>query len=195
MDSNVEQGARNLLLNCAEMQSGQSLLILAEDASTGFFETALVDAISDAARALDIETTVQTVPFHPDVTHPCSKLASSMKSADRTLFLSRFGDQLRFSSELSAVDPVVSYVLDTHALASPFGRAHHQAFVQLKTVVNAALNAADDIHVTCPLGTDFRGTGHISEAQGSEVSVRRFPLSVFTPVPAKAFSSCAWIAL
>jgi hypothetical protein len=186
-DIDIQRGARNLLLNCADMVAGQKLLILVEDSTTGYYDPALAIAVTEAAEALGISVTHRSVPFLPDATEPSGALAKAMLAADRTLFLSRIGDQLRFSSNLAQVNPVVSYALDAGMLGSGFGWAHHHAFRALKDRLNEAFARASEIHVTCPLGTDFRGPGAVFPQSNAEVTVRRFPLSVSTPVPAEGF--------
>ncbi|MDP3523641.1 MAG: hypothetical protein Q8S27_03605, partial [Hoeflea sp.] len=97
------------------------------------------------------------------------------------------GDQLRFNAELSSVRPIVCYALDREMLGSPFGRAPYRAFVALKACIDTALARASTIRVTCPLGTDFSGPGVAFPGTVGDVSVARFPMSVFTPAPAAAY--------
>ena len=184
MDSNLSMGARNLLENCARLRSGDRLLVLAEDAATGFYDPRLGDALRAGAEAMGVQATLRAVPFVPSVTGLPETLAPDIAQADQVLFLARLGDQLRFSPALADLHPVVSYALDTDMLGSGFGWAHHDAFEALKTCLNAALTAARHIRVTCPLGTDFEGPGARFPELAGEVTVRRFPMSMFAPVPA-----------
>ncbi|HMQ58079.1 MAG TPA: hypothetical protein PKE65_05985, partial [Rhizobiaceae bacterium] len=62
------------------------------------------------------------------------------------------------------------------------------AFVELRARINEGLAHAGAIRVPCPLGTDFSGPGVSFPAEGGEVSVARFPMSVFAPAPAAGFS-------
>jgi len=72
--------------------------------------------------------------------------------------------------------------------ASSFAAAHHHAFTALKQALDRAFASATCIHVTCPLGTAFEGPGHASIAQPeADTAVKRFPLSVFAPIPAQGF--------
>ena len=112
-----------------------------------------------------------------------------LKSVDRTLFLSRTGDQIRFDSNMADVRPIMSYALNAEMLASGFGWANYTGFVALKNAINTLFANAEHIRVTCPLGTDFSGPGASFPKSGaSDVSVARFPMSVFAPVPAQGFS-------
>ena len=110
------------------------------------------------------------------------------------LFLARLGDQLRFQSMPPGARPIVSYALDTEMLASPFGTAPYQAFVALKAAIDTLLAEAREIRVTCPLGTDFKGRLDPAAATTADVTVRRFPLSVFTPLDASGFAGRVAVA-
>lgn len=180
------EGARNMLVNCAGLAPGGRLLLLTEEA-TGYYGPGLADAVMRAAGGLGIAAERREVGFDPDVADPGEDLALAMRQADRVLFLARLGDQIRFRPAIGPVSPVVSYAIDTPMLASGFGRAHHGAFLELRDCLNRALAGARHIRVTCPLGTDFAGPGANFPAENGEVTITRFPLSVFTPVPAADF--------
>ncbi len=185
----LRTGAENLLLECGGLKAGDRLLVLCEDPSLGYYYADLCQAVVDCARQHGIETSVQTIPFDPMGGALPDGLIASMKSADRTLFLSRTGDQIRFDAGMSDIRPIMSYVVDAGMLASGFGRADYFGFVALKDAVNALMATATRIQVTCPLGTDFSGPGAAyPKAGAADVSVARFPMSVFAPVPAQGFS-------
>ena len=184
---NITRGAQNLLLNCAGLASGDRLLIVVEEAFPHYYDPALATAISTAAFQLGILVETHKVPFIAQVTEPDQALQDAMAKADRTLFLARIGDQLRFSETLAQGRPVVSYVFDTEMLGSSYGTAHHRGFTELKDRFNAAFAKARRIRVTCPLGTDFEGPGTGLPDAAPDVSVARFPMTVFTPIPAAGF--------
>jgi hypothetical protein len=183
----IATGVRNLLTNCAELQAGQRLLILREPAGLGYYGDTLADDVAAGAQALGLVTQIAEVPFLQSVSDPDAATATLMKNADCTLFLARMGDQIRFRSALRDVSAVVCYALDSDMLASPFGTVNHRSFLALKQMIDAAVAAASEIRVTCPLGTDFRGRQDDTTAL-ADVNVRRFPMSVYTPTPAAGFS-------
>ncbi|WP_424831460.1 hypothetical protein [Ruegeria sp.] len=189
LSPDLRAGAENLLVRCGGLSQGDSLLVLCEEPGGGYYDDEIAQAVVDSARALGIETSIRTIPFEPMGGKLASELVSAMRSVDRTLFLSRTGDQIRFDSNMADVRPIMSYALDTGMLASGFGRANYTGFVALKNAINALLSHARRIRVTCPLGTDFSGPGAVFPKDGaSDVSVARFPMSVFAPVPARGFS-------
>jgi hypothetical protein len=186
--SRAELGAENLLINCAGARPGDRLLIATEPASFGYFDPDAAPCIARTAEAMGIEVDVVDVGFDPDTPHLSDALLHRFEAADIILFLARLGDQLRFSEMPQGKTIVVSFALRQELLASGFGTAHHAAFVAIKAEVNTRLAAAREVHLTCPAGTDVIGTPQMDPGEGGDTSIRRFPMSVFTPVPAHSFS-------
>lgn len=180
--ADLAEGVRNMLVDCGGMAAGDSLLIVAEPAND-YYDPALSPAVAAAAARLDIEATVRETPFNPVVTDPSEALSAAMDAVDRVLFLARLGDQLRFRPSMAGGRAIMSYALDREMLASSFGTTPYAAMKALKEVVDDAFSTADEVHVTCPAGTDFRGPAARFPSEGGDTTVRRFPLSVFTPIP------------
>jgi hypothetical protein len=183
-------GALNLLQGCAEARPGESLLILAEEAGLGYYGRGLAEAVADAAREFGLAVTLRHVPFLPAADTLPPDLVPAVQAVDHTLFLARLGDQLRFRAMPKGSRPIVSYALDREALASPFGTAPYAAFVALKTALDRLYAEARSIRVTCPLGTDFEGCARAPAAAANapaDVAIKRFPMSVFTPLDATGF--------
>ena len=188
--SNTELGARNLLVNCGKMESGQSLLILYESCEHGYFDKDITNIVASTAKSLGLDVTMEEVPFKPEVTELSQELRIKMGAVNATLFIARLGDQMRFQPSLADFNPIVSYVLDIDMLGSSFGCVDYRAFEDLKFQLNTLIWNAKEIHATCPLGTDFKGSLLGESFQDEDVAVRRFPMSVFKPAPAIGFSGC-----
>ena len=180
-------GVRNLLFNCGGCTPGQTLLIIHENTKETYFEPELALAISNAAKDLGLVTEFHEAPVVNDISTPDPDLTARILNADKTLYLARMGDQIRFQPSGAAGSQIVSYALDRDMLASNFGNADYRAFVALKDLINQAVSSAKEIHVTCPAGTDFKGGNVTYAKEGSDVTIKRFPLSVFAPAPAKGF--------
>ncbi|MEM6323440.1 MAG: hypothetical protein AAF748_07150, partial [Pseudomonadota bacterium] len=103
-------------------------------------------------------------------------------------------DQMRFQPLAHhAPRRVISYALDEDMLASPFGTLPYQGFARLEALINAAFAKAREIRVTCPRGTDFSGSiASAPEDAVKNVSIKRFPVSVFAPLDAAYFRG--WVA-
>jgi hypothetical protein len=187
-DELIATGAANLLANCAGTRSRDRVLIVRETPGLGYYDDDIADAVRQAARTMGAEVTVTEVPFEPQPREMPAELRELMRSADQTVFLARLGDQLRFSEMKAGGRAVVCYALDVEMLASPFGTADHRAFTALKSALNRMMGEAASIRVTCPAGTDFAGPGPRAAGPLPDVGVSRFPMPVFTPIPAEGFS-------
>ena len=183
-----QEGALNLLRNCAGAKPGDRVLIAYEPPGHGYYDAEVVGIVEGAARSCGLSVDTVDVGFNPGDPGLTAELLGRMEAADIILFLARLGDQLRFSQMPKGKTIVVSYALSRDAFGSGFATAHHEAFLAIKAAVNAALARADRLRVTCPLGTDIIGHPEMDLTPGGDTTVLRFPMSVFTPVPAHSFS-------
>ncbi len=187
-DRTPENGALNLLRNCAHAVPGDRLLIVSEPPEFGYFDADSVGVVTRAAQMLGLEVDTVDVGFNPGNPHLSPELLARFKAANIVLFLARLGDQLRFSDMPQGKTIVVSFALTRELFGSGFANAHHAAFLSLKSTVNGALDRAGKVRITCPLGTEITGTPEMNLNRDGDTSVLRFPMSVFTPVPAHSFS-------
>lgn len=128
------------------------------------------------------------VGFTPNNPHLPPELQYRFEKADIVLFLARLGDQLRFSDMPQGKKIIVSFAVNRELFGSGFANGHHDAFLKIKTGINAVLDNATEVRLTCPLGTDVRGRPEMNLDPAGDTSIQRFPMSVFTPVPAHTFS-------
>lgn len=187
-EDRVAQGARNLILDCAGLAPGHSLLVIHETETDGYYDPGLALAICDVARTLGIRCRTYGVSFEHSVRDPDARLVAEMEAADCTLFLARLGDQIRFRPAGADTLQVISYALDREMLASPLGTVSYAAFEALKALINDAMARASVIRVTCPAGTRFEGRPSGFGAGAQDTTRKRFPVSVFAPIPAQGFS-------
>lgn len=184
----LQKGIHNLLVNCAKCQPGQKVLVVYETEDDGYYDPRLKHDVLDVSESLGLAAESHGVPFTKDVTDPDQTLSAKMHDANCTVFLARLGDQIRFRRQDASQSQIISYALDRDMFESPFGTADYNAFEELKHLVNRAIADAQDVHVTCPAGTDYRGSGVVFAEDGGDVTRKRFPVSVFTPIPASTFS-------
>jgi hypothetical protein len=193
--ADLRRGALNLLAGCAGARAGESLLIVREPEDEDFFDPALVDALAREAERYGLTVTLREVPFDPEAAALPEELAEAVARAAHTLFLARLGDQLRFQAMPAGSRAVVSYVLDREGLASCFGTAPYADFLALKRAFDALWASAAQIRITCRRGTDLQGRSVSGAgAHPADTSVRRFPMQIFAPVPAAAFSGRVAVA-
>lgn len=189
--SGLEDGARNLLFGCGGFARGERLLIVHEDPSLGWYDAAAPQAVAALAAREGIDVTLcrtATVEAGADP-HADALIAAH----DNVVFFARLGDRNRFAAP-GRGRTVMCYATTAAALASPFGTTPHAAMVDLKRAVDAALFAADEITLACPLGTKVCGRAPGALDTAAEVGVRRFPLGVPTPMPAEGFSGTVVLA-
>jgi hypothetical protein len=184
----VAKGAYNLLVNCAKCERGQQLLIVCETEDDGYYCPQLAQVIETVANQIGLVTETYSVPLYRDVLDPEPALTDKMNAASCTVFLARLGDQIRFRPRNTSSTQIISYVLDCDMLASTFGTIEYQAFERLKGLINTSVAGAKEIHVTCPAGTDFIGAPEGFSEQAGDTTLRRFPVSVFAPIPAMGFT-------
>ncbi len=187
-DMSPEQGARNLLKNCAKAVAGDRLLIAYEPADYGYFNTDAVGVVTRAARTMGMAVDAIDVGFNPGNPHISPDLLKRFDAADIILFLARLGDQLRFSEMPQGKKIIVSFALNEELFGSGFANGHHDAFMHIKSGVNTVLDKASDVRITCPLGTDVRGEPQMNLEPDGDTTILRFPMSVHTPTPAHTFS-------
>lgn len=191
VDFTPERGALNLLRNCARARSGDRLLIAYESPEYGYYDDLAVTLICDAAKSLNLPVELIDVGFNPDNPHLTSELRRKLNDTDIILFLARLGDQLRFSDIPAGKRMIVSFAVSQELFGSGFANGHHDAFLALKNATNASLAQAGEVRITCPAGTDIVGRPEMDLTPSGDTSILRFPMSVFTPVPAHSFSGRA----
>ena len=177
----------NLLFRCAGGRSGQSLLIVHESDEHDYYDQDLHESIADHAKALGFYVEFFPIRFDPEIKAIPEELEKASKSADHTVFLARLADQVRFVQHKTFENWIISYALDQDMLFSDFGVVDYQGFVALKNTINSVMKEAAHITVTCPAGTHFSGNVKDLEPEQSDVHVKRFPLSIFTPLTTENF--------
>lgn len=191
--NDLAAGARNLLLNCAQLRPGQRVLIVQEDPELGWYDRDAPWAVQAEARALGFEAA--TFDVGAPGNEQRSDLYAAVADYDAAIFFARIGDQERFAERHVGHTHVVSYARTRQALASSFGRINHRALFDLKLAIDDVLLTADKIEITCPLGTELSGAAPpAARVLREDVTIRRFPLGVAQPVAASGFSGTVAIA-
>jgi len=181
----LDTGALNLLENCVGLSAGDTVLIVREDSVHGYYDDIAPTCIEHHARRLGgrVETMVTPLIDGPD-DFP-DTVRSAMERADHTIFFGRLGDQVRFVELSGRCTKTMCYALDQGFLGSAFCALPHGLMEELKRRLEAALDAASDWRITCPLGTDVSGTFAPPPPDGDheDFSLRLFPVTTFRPVP------------
>jgi hypothetical protein len=189
MKASIRDGVHNLLVNCIGATAGESLLLVAECPSYGYFCGELRKVVAAEAIELGLVATIHEAPVlaAPDDLPPCIK--DKVGDFDHVIFLARIGDQLRFKSlDRSRNTQTMVYTLDARFLQAPMASLNHKGMLELKTWIEAQFTGQKNWQVTCPLGTSLSGMVDYQPASSNEVQVKRFPLMTYQPVMASAIS-------
>lgn len=180
-------GAENLLIKCAQLQPHESLLIICEDPSLGWYDAQTPEFIAETATKMGLSPTVLKVGKPENELDP--KVIEAIAEHDCTIYFARIGDQDRFAQLPPGKRSVMCYIRDIDMLGSQYGQASYPAFRELKNAIDDVLLSADHIEITCPLGTHYTGNAtKKARAKKVDVSVLRFPLGVPLPLDALKFS-------
>jgi hypothetical protein len=190
--NSLKRGARNLILNCAELKKDETLVIISEDPKLGWYDADVTDALVKEVTQMGIKPTLLEVGGPTNYKDPT--IIDAVDSHDCTIFLSRIGDQDRFEVITPGKKTIMCYARNAEMLASSYGNANYKAFIEVKQAVNNILLMADTVRITCDQGTDISGSlqRNVEEAV-DDVSVRRFPLGV--PHPLEASQMSGYVAL
>src|SRR6056297_1454415 len=114
-------GARNLLA-AAGAEPGDRVLIVGEAGPDPWFDPGLCEIVAGAARGAGMLPRVLLARPGAGAEEIPAEIPAAMDAADRTIFLSRLGDQVRFRPDLVRPGTVMSYTVDAGYLGSAFGR-------------------------------------------------------------------------
>jgi hypothetical protein len=179
-------GAINLIEGCLGDVFGKTVLVVAEDPRLGWYDAA-APAIVEVI-LMEMGATVKTLTVGEPKNHAITAVQEAIDAADEVIFFARIGDQGRFKSQYHGPRPVMSYALNAGMLASGYGQLDHRAMLALKNAIDEITLSAQHIEITCPLGTDVKGTPGNSITEDGEVTVSRYPMGVPKPVLANDFT-------
>lgn len=186
MNKGIRTGARNLLLNCADAQDGDRVLLVGEQSATPYFDPRLCDDLAAACTDLGIEA--QIVLAEPGTSAELfpQAVAEAMQHTDITIFFSRLGDQLRFLDSPGTSRKIMCYTLDRDHLAAPFAgidyqvtqRIHDRLLERIKGSRLYSIDAANGTALTAELPQNSSDDQPLL----AEFSLELFPVMIFPPV-------------
>jgi hypothetical protein len=183
----IDKGAQNLLINCAQLKAGDNLLIISEKQSYGWYKDNATESVSKVAKKLKINFKILQVEG-PEASSS-SELETIMQGYDCTIFFARLGDQNRFETSKILGKRVMCYARSAQDLASSFGTVHHQAMIDMKDSLNDLFLNSQHVELSCPQGTKLSGKMlNRNFYINSDVSVLRFPMVVPMPILGSSFS-------
>ncbi len=194
MTSDLEQGARNCAVGCAEAAPGRSVYIVSERDAV---EPGVVDALSNAASTAGAE--VQLLWSDPIPKDDPDKISEAVLGAYRNadIIISHFPSLKRealhphFPSERRIRVP--NRADTTELLSSAWARFPYEVQQSLAQSLDNRMKPDVSWEITSPAGTDIRGRfgssssvvgqAYFQQSQGNEGRARRnFPGGVHSPV-------------
>jgi hypothetical protein len=179
----VAAGARNLL-RAAGACPGERVLLVGEAGPAPRFDPALCALVAEVAQAGGMVPGVLLADPGASAEDVPAEVVAAMAAADRVVFFSRIGDQLRFRPDLVQPGTVMAYVLETEDLGSPFATADHAAMARMHDVLAAMVARADSYRISAPCGTALTGrvAGGDGRAALTDFALALFPVMIFPPV-------------
>ena len=179
----LEPGARNLLQSCAGAQAGDRVLLVGETGEDLYFDPNLCDAVAKVATDLGMTPEVVLAAPVANASEFPDNIRDAMQRADRTIFFSRLGDQVRFNLSGDKAKAVMTYTLDLDYLAAPFASADFTVMKQVHDALLDLILNAGSYRITGECGTDL--VSEIKSGRGDAVAdfaLELFPVMIFPPV-------------
>lgn len=185
----IKSGVKNLLFSCAKVREGDRVLLVGEAGPLSYFETNLCDEVADIASSFGLVVEVlKALPVSGPDAFP-KNIQEAMARADRTIFFSRLGDQVRFSDGLGQSPAIMTYTLSRKYLGAPFATANFQVMRAMHDALLDRILAADTYHISGACGTDM--IGRIRKGRTAAVAdfaLQLFPVMIFPPVVCEALN-------
>lgn len=182
----IEAGARNLLLNCAEVEAGDSILLVGEQSESAYFDPQLCDDIARVARGLGVDTRVILAEPVADASQFPRSINDAMLSVDKTIFFSRLGDQVRFMETPGNSKKIMCYTLTRKHLGSTFASVSFITMKKIHDLLTKKIIGSKRYRIESSDGTRL-DSEIIHDPQSAkpavtEFSLELFPVMIFPPV-------------
>ncbi len=178
----------NLFLECANVQEGQKILIIHEEAHYGFCDLETVRLANQFCQDKGCQTQVVEIPFRAENPVILAQTQEWMEEADVVVFFARLADQLRFQDFPESSKTVINYASKSSRLFSSFGLGSSKGLCAIAEKLDDLYSKALHVRVTCPRGTNFSGTGDPLVRIVGDVRVVRFPMVVHAPISTESYS-------
>ena len=188
-DKKLSKAAHNLLIECARLKQSDTLLIVREKESLGWYKNDISDFILKYAQERGIHASLVEVGS-PEINQD-QNFYEKINKYSCVIFFARLGDQNRFEKKGFSTKRVMSYVRDCGSLASIFGTLDYNLNVLVKNAIDRLIENSNVIKINCPLGTNLIGEITQDNSETEEVSVLRFPILVPKPIDCLLYTSDA----
>ena len=176
-------GLHNLLFNCVKVQPGDHLLLIGEDSDNCFFEPELCSIVAEAANKLDLTSEIILAAPVADAADFPEHVKHAMSRADKTIFFSRLGDQIRFNLEDSKSKNFIAYITKPDYFASAFAQVDYNVMMNIHNMLEERLLKSESYQLLGDCGTFL--TGELTPDRGdntADFALEFFPVMIFPPV-------------
>ncbi len=160
------------------------MLIITEPADASDYDPQVSDALARHAEELGAEAQILEARLASGPDDIPDEVLNGMQHAEHTLFLSRLGDQIRFSPAHGAGTKTVAYIRDLDYLGSLFGCTPFALFQAVRDRLLEIIQSASSYRISSSAGTEL--VGHVNRtnprATITEFAVTCFPMVIYPPL-------------
>ena len=179
----LEPGVRNLLQTCAGAQANDRILLVGETGDNLYFEPELCEVVAILAKRLGMVPEVIMAEPVADATRFPENIREAMERADRTIFFSRLGDQVRFSLSEDKAKAVMTYTLGLDYLAAPFASADFKVMKMVHDALLELILGAKEYRIRGACGTDLHSKLKPNREEAvADFALELFPVMIFPPI-------------
>ena len=182
---NLKKGALNLILNCAELSPQQKVLIVAENEKFGWYDKFVARIVKKYCTELEI--TANLLKIEEPTEENSYKIQKLSSKYDCIIYFSRLGDLKRFEN-VHSCKVVMSYARNIKMLASQFGTTNYKIHLDFKKCIDEIFINTKKLKISCPSGTDVTGNCYKIFSDNNDVTIKRFPMVVHSPISATLLS-------
>ncbi|MDH3695403.1 MAG: hypothetical protein OER96_12625 [Gammaproteobacteria bacterium] len=191
-----QKGALNLLRNCIDVQPGQSVLLVVEP-DDSFYNSDVVDIVEYEAKQLGADISIVKPALIDGPEAFPDSLANEVNESNHTIFLSRIGDNIRFTRIRGRGSKTICYALDADFLGSEFCTMPHDGMQTMLDNLLDDMDSASEWRITCPLGTKLTGTFQNKRSRrtikDNAFTLGTFPIVIIPPIPCDTMNGRAVI--
>jgi hypothetical protein len=176
----------NLLLHCAKIKPAQRVLFINETDSPSV-DRATVEAIAARARELGAEVSTIWASRVPGPDEIPEHIVAGISASDVTIISHNLGGLLRLRPIPGNGIAVHNYAGTDAILDSDWTRVPYELWEFVGGAIAGDLKQRTSWHITCPRGTDIRGTvpaDNLKNAYPNVFSTRTFPIGTHQPFSA-----------
>ena len=183
--TNQQAGAENLLLNCIGVKPGESIVFIKELEGINYYDEEAPNFVESVAKEMGVKVSSLRTSLLRGPEHITDVILQAINGADHTIFFSRVGDQIRFSTMTGGGSKTMCYALDIDYLGSEFCTVPQGLLDAILDRLEAEINDAKEWRISCPLGTDVVGEHSYQPPQpGTKAgfTLLNFPTGIFRPL-------------